>query len=403
MAVHHLSSMAWPAFAGLRSDRLIAVIPLGAIEAHGPHLPLGTDIVIAEAMAREGAARLDARGMDVAVLPALPVAPAPFAAAFAGLLDVPGAATTAMLSGIAASLHRHGVRVTAVANAHHDPAHVAAIAAAVDQVRASHGATLVFPDVTRRQWAARLTPEFQSGACHAGRYEGSIVLAEAADQVDRQRLRELPANPSSLVDAIRRGDRTFAQAGGPLAYFGWPAEATADEGRQSVQALGAILEEAVMDAWTNGQPVQHETPMTNPGPALTIVNPASRGRPQGFSHGMMAPAGWRTLRVAGQTAAADDGSVPDPAFPAQFDAALGRVVEVVCTAGGGPQHVARMTIYVTDLDAYRAARRSLGAIWQKHMGAHYPAMALVGVAGLVDAAASVEIEADAALPPEVSR
>lgn len=401
MAVHHLSSLTWPAFAGLQSDRLVAVIPLGAIEAHGPHLPLGTDIVIAEAMAREGAARLDARGLDVAVLPALPVAPAPFAAAFAGTLDVPAAATTAMLSGIAASLHRHGVRLTAVANAHHDPAHVASIAAAVDQA-ASQGATLVFPDLTRRRWAARLTPEFQSGACHAGRYEGSIVLAEAADRVDRQRLHELPANPSSLVDAIRRGDRTFAQAGGPLAYFGWPAEATADEGRQSVQALGAILEEAVMEAW-KGEPV-HETPMTNPGQAtLDIVNPSSRERPLGFSHGVIAPAGWRTLRVAGQTAAAGDGSVAAAAFTEQFDAALGRVVEVVRAAGGEPRHIARMTIYVTDLDAYRASRRALGAVWRTHMGAHYPAMALVGVAGLVDAEATVEIEADAVLPPEASR
>ena len=84
MPVHHLAALSWPAFRELASDRLIAVLPLGAIEAHGPHLPLGTDIVIAEAMANKGAELLHARGFDVVILPALPAAPAPFAAEFAG-------------------------------------------------------------------------------------------------------------------------------------------------------------------------------------------------------------------------------------------------------------------------------------------------------------------------------
>src|SRR5688572_28706086 len=91
MAVHEWRSMSWPAFRALPPDRLIAVLPLGALEAHGPHLPLGTDIVIAEAMARAGAERLARRGFDVVLLPALPVSPAPFAAAFAGTVDTPAA------------------------------------------------------------------------------------------------------------------------------------------------------------------------------------------------------------------------------------------------------------------------------------------------------------------------
>lgn len=404
MAVHQLSAMSWPEFARMPSDRLVALLPLGALEAHGPHLPLGTDIVIAEAMAREGADRLSAHGMDVVVLPALPVAPAPFASAFAGTIDTSGTATTALILGIARSLRRHGVRVTGLANAHHDPAHVAAIRAAVAQANAGQPGTVVFPDLTRRRWASRLTDEFQSGACHAGRYEGSVVLAEAPDLVDHDRLRQLPPNPSSLVDAIRRGDGSFGQAGGPQAYFGWPADATADEGRRIIQSLGAILEEAVLDAWETAKH-SREHPMTDKGllPVLTIVNPASRTRPRGFSHGVLAPAGWCTLRIAGQTAADDDGHVVQPEFVAQFEVALGKVIDVVRTAGGEPHHIARMTIYVTDLNIYRASRDALGAAWKRQMGSHYPAMALVGVAGLVDADASVEIEADAVLPPEEPR
>jgi creatinine amidohydrolase len=248
MAVHALASMTWTAVSGLPLDRTVAVLPAAAIEAHGPHLPLGTDIIIAEAMARAGAARLAARGLEVVVLPTLALAPAPFAAAFAGTIHTPPEATTMMVTGAARSLAAHGVRVLAIANAHHDPAHVDALRSAVASVAKEGRTTLVFPDLTRRRWAEKLTDEFKSGACHAGRYEGSIVLAERPDAVRVDVMRALAANPRSLVDAIRHGHGTFADAGGADAYFGFPAEATAEEGRQIVERLGGILEEAVLEA-----------------------------------------------------------------------------------------------------------------------------------------------------------
>ena len=404
MPVHPLIAMSWPAVRELASDHLVAILPLGAIEAHGPHLPLGTDIVIAEAMAEAGAEQLSARGMDVLLLPALPVAPAPFAKAFAGTIDAPAAATTAQITGIARSLHRHGVRSTGIANAHHDPTHVAAIRFAVVQLAADRSAHVVFPDLTRRRWASRLSGEFQTGACHAGRYEGSIVLARAAEWVDEERLRGLPANPTSLVDAIRRGDRTFEQAGGSAAYFGWPAEATAKEGEQLIATLGAILAEAVMEELPAASRDRADSGVMRSAPKVlpAIVNPSSRPRPRGFSHGVLAPPGWRTLFVAGQTAIDDGGAAPDT-FLAQFDTALGRVLEIVHAAGGDATHVARMTIYVTDMNAYRASRPYLGEAWHRRMGAHYPAMALIGVTALVDEQAVVEIEADAVLPAQESR
>src|SRR5689334_3972859 len=138
MPVHELQSMTWPAVRALTRGgaEVVAVLPLGAIEAHGPHLPLGTDIVIAEAMARAGAQRLAARGCEVVIAPALPVAPAPFAAAFEGTIDTPAAATTATIVGIADSLARHGLRLMVIANAHHDPDHVDAIRAAVAEAAA---------------------------------------------------------------------------------------------------------------------------------------------------------------------------------------------------------------------------------------------------------------------------
>jgi len=131
---------------------------------------------------------------------------------------------------------------------------------------------------------------------------------------------------------------------------------------------------------------------------MQIVNPPELGRPRGFAHGVIAPPGTRLLFVAGQTAADQQGLVSEREFVAQFDAALHKVVQVVRAAGGESGHIARMTIYVTDLDAYRVSRPLLGDVWKTRMGTHYPAIALVQVAGLVDHGATVEIQADAVLP-----
>jgi enamine deaminase RidA (YjgF/YER057c/UK114 family) len=130
---------------------------------------------------------------------------------------------------------------------------------------------------------------------------------------------------------------------------------------------------------------------------MQIVNPPELGRPRGFAHGVVSPPGARVLFVAGQTAADGEGRVAATGFDLQFASALAKVLLVVRAAGGTPTDIARMTIYVTDMAAYRASRRRLADVWKQHMGTHYPAMALVAVSALVDEGASVEIQADAVL------
>lgn len=132
--------------------------------------------------------------------------------------------------------------------------------------------------------------------------------------------------------------------------------------------------------------------------SFDVINPEALGRPSGWNHGLLAPPGARLLFVAGQAAADPSGAVPPAGFTEQWDRALGRVLEVVRTAGGGPQHIGRLTVYVTDRAAYLASRKALGEIHRRHMGNHYPAMALVEVKALVDANAVVEMEATAVLP-----
>lgn len=238
--------MTWTEVRGLDLASVVAILPVGAVEAHGPHLPLGTDVVIAEGMARACAERLDAEGRVALVLPPIWYSAAGFAEDFPGTIAVDGDTVRELVRQIATSLARHNIRTLAIANAHLDPAHLASLsAAASDPVE---GIEIVFLDLTRRAVATRLTDEFQTGACHAGRFEGSIVLAEAPELFRTEIAANLEPNPSSLSRAIRDGVETFADAGGPDAYFGWPSEATAEEGRESVHVLGALLAETILEA-----------------------------------------------------------------------------------------------------------------------------------------------------------
>jgi enamine deaminase RidA (YjgF/YER057c/UK114 family) len=123
------------------------------------------------------------------------------------------------------------------------------------------------------------------------------------------------------------------------------------------------------------------------------VNPPGWPPPKGFSNGMLG--GGRVLHVAGQI-----GVAGGPEFLAQFAAALDCVLAVVRAAGGTPDDIAEMTVYVTDIDDYRNGLRALGPIWRERLGRHYPAMALVAVSALVAPDAKVEIQAVAYLPEE---
>jgi enamine deaminase RidA (YjgF/YER057c/UK114 family) len=132
--------------------------------------------------------------------------------------------------------------------------------------------------------------------------------------------------------------------------------------------------------------------------SFDIFNPESLEEPRGFNHGLLASPGGRVLFVAGQTARRADGSWAASDFVGQFGAALDAVLSVVREAGGAPRHIGRLTIYVTDMGAYRATLKELGEVYRAHLGRHYPAMALVEVGALVDPEAEVEIEATAVIP-----
>lgn len=134
----------------------------------------------------------------------------------------------------------------------------------------------------------------------------------------------------------------------------------------------------------------------------SAVDVPALGKGIGYAHGMRLPAASELVLVSGQIGATGsaDGSLHlvSREMAPQFEKALENVLAIVRAAGGEPASIAEMTVFVTDLDAYRAARKEIGAAWRRLLGKHYPAMTLVGVAGLLEPGALVEIRAIATVP-----
>ena len=132
--------------------------------------------------------------------------------------------------------------------------------------------------------------------------------------------------------------------------------------------------------------------------AFTLINPESLGTPSGYSHGLLADSSGKLLFIAGQIAWDSEQKIVSNDFVEQVDKALANVITVLNAAGGQPDNITRLIIYVTDKIEYRKRTKEVGERYRKHMGKHFPAMVLVQVAGLLDDTAKVEIEAIAVIP-----
>ena len=129
-----------------------------------------------------------------------------------------------------------------------------------------------------------------------------------------------------------------------------------------------------------------------------FINPTSLGRPRGYSNGVLVPPGGSLLFIAGQIGWDERQKIVSGDFVEQFDRSLANVLAVLSEAGGAPDRLARIVIYVTDKSEYLARTSEVGERWRARLGRHFPAMALVEVKSLLEAEAKVEIEAVAVLP-----
>lgn len=223
----------------LLADGVVALLPVGSVEPHGPHLPLATDTLISEAACVRAAERLASGSPPrrALIAPPLPYGVTDYAAGFAGAISIPAAALVTYLEAVVDSLLSAGFRHVCVVNNHLEPAHDAAVRAVIGEAR--RGRVSVACPLTRR-WARTLTAEFKSGACHAGRYETSIVLAAAPELVAPERA-ALPEVPVSLSQEIAAGRTTFAAMGLERAYAGAPALASAEEGFDTIERLAEMI------------------------------------------------------------------------------------------------------------------------------------------------------------------
>ena len=241
-----LAELTSPALAALAAAGrpLVALVPVGSTEPHGPHLPLATDVIISDAACRRALAGLDGAGVTGLIAPAVPYGVTDCAAGFAGAVSIPGAVLTAYLAAVADALLAQGFAHVCLVNNHLEPEHDRAVRAAAD---GRAGRVSIACPLTRR-WARTLSAEFKSGACHAGRYESSIVLAASPALVDEPARAALPEVPISLSQQLAAGVTTFAAMGMERAYAGAPAAATAAEGDEQLDRLAAMIVAEVTEA-----------------------------------------------------------------------------------------------------------------------------------------------------------
>jgi enamine deaminase RidA (YjgF/YER057c/UK114 family) len=126
------------------------------------------------------------------------------------------------------------------------------------------------------------------------------------------------------------------------------------------------------------------------------LNPPTLAAPSGFSHAVVATG--TTVFLAGQTGMDSSGAIVPGGVVAQFEQALSNLLDALAAAGGSPADLTSLTIYIVDVDDYRAHSHEIGAVWKRLIGTDYPAMAGIGVSRLWDADAVVEVQGFAVLP-----
>jgi creatinine amidohydrolase len=224
---------------------VIALVPIGSTEPHGPHLGLGTDVIISAAACLRACELLEKRGTMIGVIaPAVSYGVTDCATGFAGAVSIPAEVLTAYVAAICDGLLAANVRHVCLVNNHLEPAHDAAIRA----VLAGREKKVSYACPLDRKWARTLSAEFKSGACHAGRYETSIVMAAAPELVQDALRQRLSPVPISLSEKLKAGINTFEAMGLELAYAGDPASASIEEGEQLIQRLGEMVVGEVLEA-----------------------------------------------------------------------------------------------------------------------------------------------------------
>lgn len=246
----HLGDLTTLELAALLSrGPVVGLLPVGSIEPHGPHLPLATDNILSEGACLEGARILALAGVTAVVCPTIPFGVTDFAAGFAGAVSVRSEALTSFVQEVVRSILAAGLCHVCIVNNHLEPAQDEAIRAV--QAPFPPGTVSVACPLDRK-YARTLSAEFKRGACHAGEYETSLMMALAPKLVHSDLQAQLSEVSISLSTGIRDGKKSFREMGMNQAYAGAPAVATAEHGSDQLHKLGTMIASEV--ALALGQP-----------------------------------------------------------------------------------------------------------------------------------------------------
>jgi creatinine amidohydrolase len=245
--LNHLERMTYRQVERLSTRTELALLPVGPAEAHGPHLPLGTDLIAARELCERAALGLTSRGIECLMAPLLPYCVAEVAESFPGTITVRTEVVAALVADISRGLARSGFRRILVVSGHAEEENLAALRAGAEQAEKASalvGVSRWYEDALPKRLHL-LQEEHPEYDLHAGEWETALVLMRAPELVDRRVLDALPPNWETRNISERRaaGGRTFPELGAPEAYCGDPRRATPKTGESLYAALGKFVAE----------------------------------------------------------------------------------------------------------------------------------------------------------------
>jgi creatinine amidohydrolase len=243
------------------SGRALVILPVGVVEEHGAHLPLGLDSFAAEVYAASAAPHLEDKGYEVVVAPTISYGVARAAIDFPGTLSLEPETLRSMVVEIGRSLARHGLNRLVILNGHRDLHHMKALdeakAILVDE-KTSQVLCVGFasdPAMTAACYREGVKQLYRSPRPdregHGGESETSVALNSFPEMVNHQVLKTLDANFDYDVDAFRNETKDYSTISGGRGYFGWPQAATAETGKQLVAIRGQNIANVILREWGN--------------------------------------------------------------------------------------------------------------------------------------------------------
>src|SRR5215213_6545896 len=246
-SLHFLERMTYPEVERLAARTDLALLPVGPPEAHGPHLPVGTDHIAACELCERAAEGLAPRGVECLISPLLAYCLAEVAGSFPGTITVRAEIVAELVADICGSLARSGFRRTLVVSGHAEEENLAALRTGAGRARGAGAMVRV------SGWYGDALPgllhlleeEHPEHDVHAGEWETALVLLRAPELVDREVIARLPPNWATRNISERRasGARAFPELGAPEAYSGDPRLATAATANRLYEALGRFVAE----------------------------------------------------------------------------------------------------------------------------------------------------------------